>query len=94
MDLEDIQRRLTRAMAANAEAALLAMHGFPRNDAVCHLCLVAGNELQELMRLVTAASDQQSLLAASAAFEWTDADREDRQKSRDMYAARKKAISK
>lgn len=60
MDREDVQRRLTQAMAANAEAALLAMHGFPRNDAVCHLCLVAGNELQEAMRLVTAASDQRA----------------------------------
>jgi len=40
------------------------------------------------------ATDQQSLLAASAAFEWTDADGPDRQKARDMYAARKKAISK
>ena len=60
MDLENIQRRLTRAMAANAEAALLAMHGFPRNDAVCHLCLRAQDELEELMWLVTAASEQQA----------------------------------
>lgn len=55
MDLEAMQRAITRAMAANAEAALLAMHGFPRNDAVCHLCMVAGNELQEVMRIVTEA---------------------------------------
>ena len=40
------------------------------------------------------ATDQQSLLAASAAFEWTDADGADRQKARDMYAARKKAMGK
>jgi hypothetical protein len=40
------------------------------------------------------ATDQQSLLAASAAFEWTDADGADRQKARDMYAARKKAVGK
>ena len=55
MDIEAMQQAITRAMAANAEAALLAMHGFPRNDAVCHLCLVAGNELQDLMRIVTEA---------------------------------------
>lgn len=55
MDLEAMQQAITRAMAANAEAALLAMHGFPRNDAVCHLCMVAGNELQDLMRIVTEA---------------------------------------
>ena len=39
-------------------------------------------------------SEKTSLLAASAAFEWTDADGADRQKARDMYAARKKAIGK
>lgn len=55
MDLEAMQQAITRAMVANAEAALLAMHGFPRNDAVCHLCLVAGSELQDLMRIVTEA---------------------------------------
>jgi hypothetical protein len=40
------------------------------------------------------ATDRQSLLAASAAFEWTDADGPDRDKARDMYAARKKAVGK
>lgn len=29
MDLEAMQQAITRAMAANAEAALLAMHGKP-----------------------------------------------------------------
>ena len=60
MDLQDVQQRLTRAMATNAQAALLAIHQVPRNDTVCRLCLRAQDELEELMWLVTAASDQQA----------------------------------
>ena len=58
MDLEDIQRRLTRTMGLNAQAILWAQS--PRNERVCQLCRHAAVELQELMRLVTAARDQQA----------------------------------
>lgn len=65
MDLEAMQQAITRAMAANAEAAILAMHGFPRNDAVCHLCMVAENEMQEVMRII--AEIQANIQMASTA---------------------------
>lgn len=58
MDREDIQQRLTRAMGLNAQAMLWAQS--PRNELVCQLCRNAAVELQELMRLVTEASDQQA----------------------------------
>lgn len=60
MDFEDVQQRLTRAMAINAEAALLAIHQVPRNDTVCHLCLLVQEELQEAMRIVTQAIECQA----------------------------------
>lgn len=58
MDLEDVQQRLTRAMGLNAQAMLWAQS--PRNERVYQLCRHAAVELQELMWLVTAASDQQA----------------------------------
>lgn len=55
MDLEAMQQAITRAMATNAQAALIAIHQVPRNETVCRLCLRAQDELQEVMRIVTEA---------------------------------------
>ena len=60
MDLEDVQQRLTRAMACVAAGQIAIALGFSPYGAVMPELRQALGELQELMRLVTAASEQQA----------------------------------